>query len=136
MLNQRATTEPTENEDGFWEDGFEVDTDRARLVACVNACNQHIAKGKDRKPETREDFGLTQYDGAGRHLRRKRMGSTWDITKHYLVEFGRFAGMVPFLDGDVERERWVVLIKDLFGQVYAVAEYTSMEELHKVWELD
>lgn len=129
MLNPKATKEPVEqNEDDFWEDGFPVNTDRARLERVVAACNVHIKNSKFREPETREDFGSTPTDGVGLKVRRKRMGATWDCTKHITAEFGRFGSEC---DG-----HWFVLIQDLFGDVYGFAEYTSMTELHKVWELD
>lgn len=128
MINPKATKTATENEDGFWDDGFPVDTDSGKLTRAVEVINQHIKTRARRQPETREDFGNGPDDGAGLKLRRKRMGSTWDFHKHYLAEFGLFAGLVD--------HRWVVLIQDLFYAVYGFAEYTSMADLHAVWELD
>lgn len=137
MLNANATTPATENEDGFWEDGFPVNTDRERLEHAAAVCNVGIKNRKPYEPETCEDFAKGPTHGIGLKVRRKRMGSTWDITKHYLAEFGRFGGMVTVPDADgAIRERWIVFIQDLLGGVYGFAEYTSAEELHKVWELD
>lgn len=139
VLNPRATQEPYENEDGYLIDGFPVNDNWPRMEQLVEQCNAHIAKngGKTREPATREDFGLNPSDGVGLNLRRKRMGSTWDHSKHIMHEFGRFAGEVTYTDKDgAVHKRWAVLIKDLFGGVYWSAEYTSMKELHKVWELD
>lgn len=128
VINPKAAAQETENEDGFWEDGFPVDTDRDRLERVVAVCNVGIKERKSYVPETREHFANGPIHGIGLKVRRKRVGSTWDHTKYVTAQFGRFAGKV---DG-----HWFVLIKDLFGGVYGFAEYTSAEELHKVWELD
>lgn len=105
--------------------------------ACRCGVQRRHQNRKPYEPETCEDFAKGPTHGIGLKVRRKRMGSTWDITKHYLAEFGRFGGMVTVPDADgAIRERWIVFIQDLLGGVYGFAEYTSAEELHKVWELD
>ncbi len=137
VLNPKATHEEYENEDGFWVDGFPVNSDRKRLEEIVEQCNAHIAKYGVYTRSSREDFARFDGDGVGLKLRRKRMGSTWDYTKHYLNEFGRFAGEVTYTDKDgAVHRRWAVLIVDLFYNVHWSVEYTSAKELHKVWELD
>lgn len=139
MLNPKATKEPVENEDGFWDDGFPVNTCRSRLELIVAEVNKNIAKALPRKRATRDDFGLNPVDGSGLMLRRKRMGSTFDFTKHYIAEFGQYGGLVMIVEDGWPHnpvERWIVFIKDLFGAIYAFCEYTSFSDLNAVWELD